>query len=474
MATENHPRIDRILRRAVDSPEECVDDLPAILAALEHDDRRIRIGAAWAICSVASERVDLASTLRAELDDRSGAAAVLAAQWIDSELRAESARDAASVDSDGRASPVAEAPSGSTPGASPPSAADTDVSASSGSDGPSTGDASTSESSTVATKNSSGSSDGDSSEGHSSNRDSTDTDSGGATSTIRPEVADAVVEDGRFTIELERTAFESLDVVDRIETDGHAWTYVALATIDARQRAVLVRSYRTPTGARPSTFRSAFETVLERWSGIHDHDNVLTVYDYGRMPNPWAVLDHAPDTLRSTGRLSVVDALDLVGDAAAGLAHAHERGVVHGSIDPRSLVIAGDDDGRVGLLSNVGVIDAFRAVDGPLPMDSRFGAPELFDDDYGAVDRLTDVYQLGAVFYTAVTGRPPHTESLVDLGGPADRSVDPPSSVLGDVPAVVDRIVETAMATHKIARYESADDFAVALRSASESVRGDR
>jgi serine/threonine protein kinase len=92
---------------------------------------------------------------------------------------------------------------------------------------------------------------------------------------------------------------------------------------------------------------------------------------------------------------------------AAAVAHAHDRGVVHCDLTPTNVLVA--DGGRVVRLIDFGMA---RFVDRPgdAPRDLRggtrgFAAPEqLRGDDAGPA---ADVYGVGAVLYTMVSGRPP-------------------------------------------------------------------
>lgn len=450
MAIENREGVRRLLRRAVDEPAGAVEDLPELLAATEHEDRSVRAGAAWAVCAVAAERPDVAATLRERLSRRSTPAADLAAEWIGRAVVADSAGDLP---------PRPEA--GESRSSAPPPPADSD-----GAPGQEPGRSGPKRA-------------GPEQPGpHGADDDRSDTGTDPATDerdreSPSPAGSDAVVENERFTIPLDRTVFDALEVVDRVAADRHSWTYAGMATVDAERRAVLVRTFRPPRGARLSSFASAFEDVLAAWDGVDDHEGVLTVHDYGRRPHPWVVTEYAVETLRSAGRLPLPTAMRVGLDAATALAHAHERGVTHRSLDPRSVALDRREDRPVGRLLNLGVVDAFRAVDGPLPLDSRYAAPELFGDDHGSVDWLTDVYHLGAVLYTAFTGKPPYEESLVGRGGPAGLQYAPPSNVAGGIPVAADRIVAKAMATHKIARYESADELARDLRSALDDLDRD-
>ncbi|GAB3683007.1 hypothetical protein GCM10028857_09800 [Salinarchaeum chitinilyticum] len=468
MAIENHPSVRDLVRRTLDAPEDAREALPALFGSLDHEDPVVRVGVAWGICAVASANPADAADVVRRLEGRHGHTATMAANWIRREVDLDGGSDRASD-----RSPL--------PGAGSRKTADAESEVSGERADETTGNrtnepvASGTESQIPQRPADASTSDeprSDSSDPtESSEADSHEDDEPAGPGSPVQERADEVVQNGQFTIELDRTSLDSLEIVERIASDRSSWTYAGIATVNASRHAVLVRTYRPPQGARLSTFSGAFETAASDWDGVDDHENVLSVHDYGRRPHPWIVTQYAPRTLRSIGQLPVDAALTVGLDAATGLGHAHERGVTHRSLDPRAIALDSEDGRPIGRLANLGIVDAFRAVDGPLPLDSRYAAPELFDSEHGAVDWLTDVYHLGAVLYTAFTGRPPYQESLVQRGGPVGLSYEPPSSVTDGVPVAADRIVAKAMATHKIARYESADEFARDLKSALAEVR---
>jgi len=449
MAMENQPGVRALIRRTLDAPADAREAVPVLVDALDHDDPVVRSGVAWAICAVATAHPDDAPTILRRLEGRHGHTAATAATWIRRELDV----DTRSID----ASATGGASTPSDPSAATESAPGESVDSSDGQP-PQPPDPSES---APPSPNASDRANGD---------DSTDDEPDARPPDPVRERPDLVVQNGQFTLELDRTNLDALEIVERVESDRHSWTYAGIAGIDAQRHAVLVRTFRPPEGARLSTFAGAFEDVLVDWDGVDDHENVLTVHDHGRRPHPWVVTGYAPRTLRSVGRLPVEAALRVGLDAAKALAHAHERGITHRSLDPRSIALDSEHGQPVAKLANFGIVDAFQAVDGPLPLDSRYAAPELFDTAHGGVDWLTDVYHLGAVLYTAFAGRPPYRDSLVPRGGPDGLSYEPPSSVIDGVPVAADRIVAKAMATHKIARYESADEFARDLQSALSEV----
>lgn len=142
--------------------------------------------------------------------------------------------------------------------------------------------------------------------------------------------------------------------------------------------------------------------------------------------------------LREVDRLPAEEALRIALQLCGGISYAHKRGLVHGGIRPRSVLLG--RDGRV------------KATD--------FGIAALFvgeGDPYRAPDSTAtpaaDVYSLGALLYEMLTGRPPG----------ADAFSERPSMSNPTVSAQLDDVVMRALAAAPGARYRSADHLSAAL-----------
>ena len=99
-----------------------------------------------------------------------------------------------------------------------------------------------------------------------------------------------------------------------------------------------------------------------------------------------------------------------------------------------------------------------------------YAAPEQVSRSFGEVDWRTDIYQLGAVLYEMLTGRPPFPEEDPArlIGLIVEGAVEPPSSVNPRVPEGVEKVVLKAMARRKEDRYHSVDLMVEALRKATQ------
>jgi len=150
-------------------------------------------------------------------------------------------------------------------------------------------------------------------------------------------------------------------------------------------------------------------------------------------------------------------------DAALGLQHLHERGVIHRDVKPANVMVTLDGRAVVmdlGLAKIVGEASLTNpaAVLGTI----KYSAPEQVTHALTKVDARADVYGLGATLYELATGRPPYeaetTEALVAMvlrDTPA-----PPRKVDRAVPADLDAVIRKAMERDPERRYSSAAAFA--------------
>jgi eukaryotic-like serine/threonine-protein kinase len=163
--------------------------------------------------------------------------------------------------------------------------------------------------------------------------------------------------------------------------------------------------------ARDPEWARRFEREARVLSALN-HPNVVTVHDVGEAEGrPWIATEFvAGETLRARmarGRLPVSEALDIVRQVLAGLAAAHDAGIVHRDVKPENVMVR--TDGLVKLL-DFGLArplgpDAGLTGDATRLGTARYMSPEQLAG--GEVGRPSDVWSAGVVLAEMLAGGHP-------------------------------------------------------------------
>ncbi len=228
------------------------------------------------------------------------------------------------------------------------------------------------------------------------------------------------------------------------------------------------------------------------------HPNIVTAYDAEQVGDThFLVMEYVPGVtldrlVHDQGPLPIRQASDYARQAALGLQHAFQSGMVHRDIKPHNLMLA--PSGQVKIL-DFGLArfarevhphplsearaeaetlfeESFRpiraecevTIDGFLLGTADYIAPEQAEDP-GAADIRADIYSLGCTLYFLLTGQAPFSGGTVMEKLRAHRShAAPPLSCLRpDVPPALIRIVEQMMAKNPDWRFQTPGDVVLAL-----------
>lgn len=159
---------------------------------------------------------------------------------------------------------------------------------------------------------------------------------------------------------------------------------------------------------RPDTFRERFLREVESLEALH-HPAVVRVKGWGEQDGMlWLAMDlvegtDLEDALYHNGALSQEAAVRVFSDVASGLAHAHERTVIHRDVKPANILIMPNGDGRIvdfGIAVQDGRTRLTAA--GSMNGTPAYMAPETFGGKPTA--ELLDIYALGQALHESLTG----------------------------------------------------------------------
>lgn len=202
------------------------------------------------------------------------------------------------------------------------------------------------------------------------------------------------------------------------------------------------------------------------------HPRIVAARGIGRTEGGsyFIVMDlvDGPDLARiaRTRPVGVGEALRWMLEACEALEHAHEKGVIHCDLKPANLLL--DSAGGIRV-TDFGLA---RSLAGPSPGAAElegtgpFMAPEQVSRSWGRIDRRTDVYGIGAVLFTLLTGRPPHPgrrlpDVLADVV--SARPVISPEVLRPDLPGPVIDFCRKCLAKSPDERYPSVREARLAL-----------
>ncbi len=208
------------------------------------------------------------------------------------------------------------------------------------------------------------------------------------------------------------------------------------------------------------------------------HKNIVTAYSAMRLGEgivlsmEYVEGEDLAKLVKSDGPLPVANACYFVYQAAMGLQHAHERGMVHRDIKPANLILAREGKKAVVKVLDFGLakVTSEGQVDGGLTREGQMlGTPDYISPeqirDAQKADIRADIYSLGCTFYFLLTGHPPFRgASLYDLCQ-AHFSMDaaPLNLVRPEVPAELASLVAKMLAKEPGRRFQTPGEVAQAL-----------
>ncbi len=262
-------------------------------------------------------------------------------------------------------------------------------------------------------------------------------------------------------------------VMERIGAGGMALVYLCEHRQMRRRVAIKV----LPTSfAKDEEYLKRFEREARAVAAL-EHPNIVRAYDIDHDSDlHFLVMEYVDgrplhEIVKRGGPLPFGVAAEYARQAALGLQHAHEAGLVHRDIKPGNLMV--DRTGMVKIL-DMGLARFQQEEGAEVLTRGMLGTPDYLAPeqarDSHTVDIRADIYSLGCTLFYLLAGRPPFE------GTPAQKiafhqSSDPPPLIgmfRPDTPEALEQIVQKMMAKDPAERYQTPAEVAEALAPLAE------
>jgi serine/threonine protein kinase len=187
------------------------------------------------------------------------------------------------------------------------------------------------------------------------------------------------------------------------------------------------------------------------------HPNIVQVYDAGEAEfdgreTSYMVMEYVPggdlkDLIDEKGRLPGPELARLGEEICAGLAHAHERGVIHRDIKPHNILL---DENRHVKVADFGIARALDTTQatrtGSFLGTALYASPEQLQGQ--KVTPKSDVYSLGVTLYQAAAGEPPFVgQTPIEIASQhVSQNPTPPRSRSADVSVGLEALILNCLA----------------------------
>lgn len=238
------------------------------------------------------------------------------------------------------------------------------------------------------------------------------------------------------------------------------------ATQISLDRAVAVKVL--PQGlAHQSQFADRFEREAKSAARLI-HPNVIQVYAFGIVQDiPYFAMELVEgedlhERLTREGQLPLDDIMNIMTGVASALAAAGDKELVHRDIKPSNVMLAGTGQIKVmdfGLAKATSMASASLTQSGLIMGTPKYMSPEQARGD--SVDKRTDIYSLGIVFYELLTGQLPfRSDTPAGLVFKHVYEAPPPPRTQNDsIPPFLEEVVLRMLEKDPDERYSSAHEL---------------
>ena len=208
-------------------------------------------------------------------------------------------------------------------------------------------------------------------------------------------------------------------------------------------------------------------------AGRLNHPNIVAIYDFGEDQGVWYIAmeyikgRELKDYFQTNERFAPGDIVQIMTQILAALGYSHRLGVVHRDVKPANIFVLDD---RAVKVTDFGIAHLDSST--MTQVGSVLGTPSYMSPEQILglpIDGRSDLFSAGVILYQFLTGERPFTgSSTVTMHKVLEEDPLPPSRFNVQVPGAMDTVVKKALAKRPDDRYQNAEEFADALRTAAQ------
>lgn len=249
--------------------------------------------------------------------------------------------------------------------------------------------------------------------------------------------------------------FAGYDIQHLIATGGMGAVYCALQ--ESLDRMVAIKILPAEFSQDPE-FCCGFEAEAKAMAKLN-HPNLIGVYDFGEVAGMlYIIMEYVKgETLfnfTQGGAIKTSEALRLMHGICAGVANAHEHGILHRDIKPANILLDAQLQPKIGDFGLARPMGSKIEEGGQIFGTPGYTAPEVTEPPHD-FDQRADIFSLGVILHELITGKLP-----------AD---DPrPASLQVHCHPRVDAVIRKATQPDPAKRFQSVAEMAAELAKVSQ------
>ncbi|MGI1678289.1 MAG: SUMF1/EgtB/PvdO family nonheme iron enzyme [Cellvibrionaceae bacterium] len=259
-------------------------------------------------------------------------------------------------------------------------------------------------------------------------------------------------------------------VIRKINQGGMSTVYLAIQKSVGREVALKVMS---PALNADPVFSERFQREANI-VGQLSHPNIIAIYDIGCHQNlNYIAMDYLPggtihDKMK-TG-MTTEEVLKVIKEVAIALNVAHNKWFVHRDIKPENILFRADG---TAVLTDFGVAKAVSSSANVTNAGTVVGTPYYMSPEQArgkALDRRSDLYSLGIVFFEMLTGTVPYkADEIVAI---AIKHLTQPVPTLPPQYSIYQSILDRLLAKEPDDRFQSGSELVAAIEAVQSTLSG--